>query len=1117
MRRTNPGLRAWLATALLGLAISGCGPARLDGPLFELRNVEATGIGFRNTLGYAYDFNVYRYRNFYNGGGVSVGDVSGDGQPDVFFTGNQVPNRLYLNQGSFYFADVTGSAGVAGLRAWSTGTSMVDINGDGLLDIYVCNSGIVDGDDKKNELYINQGNGTFQESAEAYGIADAGLSIDGSFLDYDRDGDLDMYLVNNSYRNIQDFDLTENTRHIRHAAGGDRLYRNPGGGPFTDVSEEAGIYASEIGFGLGVSSGDVNRDGWFDLYISNDFFERDYLYINNRDGTFSEVLEESIGSVSAAAMGADLADLDGDGLPDIFVTDMLPRQERRIKTVTSFDSWERYQNYVADDYHHQFTRNTLHHNRGPSGITPVSFSEVGRMAGVEASDWSWGALVADFDLDGFRDVFVANGIYQDLTDADYLVDIRSEETMAELIDADSVDFETLIAIIPSRPVSNYMFAGGPGFRFKEVAGPWGLGEPGFSNGSAYGDLDGDGDLDLIVNNLNMEPFVYENRATEMYPDRAWLRIRLQGPAPNTLAVGAQITAYSGERSWYVEQQPVRGFQSSVDPILHLGLGASVPVLDSLVVAWPDGRLSVLREVETRRLLDLDYEGLAPGAAPVPARQSLPSATGLREVAPSTIGLDWRHRENPFSDFEQQPLLFHMRSTEGPPVCSGDLDGDLRPDLYLGGAKDQPGTVFLWREHAFSRQVSAALESDAVSEDTDCLFFDADTDGDLDLYVASGGSELPASSSALLDRLYLNDGSGGLERSGQVFASGTAGFEPTGAVASADVDGDGDPDLFLGARLRPFAYGYPADGHLLINDGTGGFREATDARAPALRGLGMITGAAWEDVDGDADPDLVLSREWGPLLLLKNEGGRLVESSAEAGLAQASGWWQDVILADVDSDGDRDLIAGNHGLNSRFRASPAEPVHLWVSDFDRNGSVEQLFGWFVDGNLYPASLRHDLIRQIPPLVRKYPTYASYAGQTVFDVFSREELDQAVHHEAVELRSMIGRNDGQGNFTLEPLPDEAQLAPMYAAAFLNVDGAPGAEILMGGNLYEAKPEAGRYDASFGAVLAQSGSGLRSVQRTGFRIRGQIRSILPIEDLGLIIVGTNNDSLRVFSYAD
>ncbi len=1119
MRRSRfPGPIA-LAAIVASVVLWGCHPAGPRKPLFALRPAGASGIAFQNTLSYAYEFNVFRYRNFYNGGGIALGDIDRDGLLDVFLVGNQVPNRLYLNQGSFFFVDVTHQAGVAGKRAWSTGISMADVNGDGWLDLYVCNSGIVQGDDKKNELYINQRDGTFIESAEKYGLADEGLSTHGTFTDYDRDGDLDLYLVNNSYRNIQSFDLTENTRHIRHRAGGDRLYRNPGKGPFVDVSEEAGIYGSEIGFGLGVSTGDINRDGWPDLYISNDFFERDYLYLNNRDATFSEVLEASIGSVSAAAMGADMADLDGDGLPDIFVTDMLPRQEQRLKRVTSFDSWNRYQHYIRDDYYHQFTRNTLHHNRGAMFTKPVSFSEIGRMAGVEASDWSWGALIADFDLDGYRDVFVANGVYQDLTDADYLVEIRDESTMAELTDENYVDFRTLIDMIPSRPISNYLFAGGPGLRFEEVAEAWGLGHPGFSNGSAYGDIDGDGDLDLVVNNLNMEPFIYENRATDLYPDRSWLRIALRGPSPNTFAVGAQVTAWSGSLQWYVEQQPARGFQSAVDPTLHLGFGTNIESkkLDSLTIAWPDGRRSVLRGVELNRTLILDHARLAVTTDEEGAPGHIFADAPLVPIDPAALGLDWRHRENTFSDFDQQPLLFHMRSTEGPATCAGDLNGDGGTDLYLGGAKDQAGTVFLRRGSGFIRQELAALEKDRVSEDTDCLWLDVDMDGDEDLYVASGGSELPASSSALIDRLYINDGKGGLTRSEQVFASGPGGFEPSGSVAAADMDADGDLDLFVGARLRPFAYGYPAGGHLYVNDGAGTFSEVTDARAPDLRGVGMITGAQWEDVDADMDPDLVLSGEWMPLMLFENIGGRLVRAKEEAGLDGSAGWWQSVVLADLDGDGDADLVAGNHGLNSRFRASEAEPLHLWVSDFDRNGSVEQLFGWFVDGELYPVALRHDLVAQIPPLVRKYPSYASFAGQKIYDIFAAGELESAVHQEAVELRSTVGWNDGQGHFTLEPLPDEAQLAPMYAIAVLDIAGSANPELLMGGNLYEAKPEVGRYDASYGVVLAYGPDGLRSLPDSGFWTTGPVRSITLAGDLQLLVVGINNDSLRVFSYAD
>lgn len=1095
-----------LITLLLVAGLASACARSPQGPLFELIPPSQSGITFENVLDYDYDFNVYRYRNFYNGGGVALGDVNGDGLLDVFFTGNQRPNRLYLNNGGFSFKDVSEQANVQGTRAWSTGVSMADVNGDGRLDIYVCNSGIVEGDDKRNELYINRGDTTFVEMAATYGLDDNGLSTHASFFDYDRDGDLDVYLVNNSYRNIGSFDLEVNTRHIRHAAGGDRLFRNDNG-LFVDVSDDAGIYGSEIGFGLGASIGDVNRDGWPDLYISNDFFERDYLYINNRNGTFSETLEKSMASTSAAAMGADIADLDGDGWLDIFVTDMLPASEVRLKTVSSFDSWERYRAYVRDDYFHQFTRNTLHLGRGlPPVVRPVAmFSESGRMLEVEASDWSWGALIADFDLDGQRDIFVANGIFRDLTNADYLVEIRQEATMEALTDENYVDWKTLIDMIPSEPVPNHMFAGRKDSPFADVTRGWNLAEPGFSNGSAYGDLDNDGDLDLVINNLEMPPFVYRNHAEDHFPSRHWLQIELKGQTPNTQAVGAQISAWLGDRLWYAEQQPVRGFQSSVDPVMHLGLGEGVRSLDSLIVRWPGGGATKLSNVNTKTRLTL-AEPKAQSVASLELKAV--GSPRLVPVEPETLGLVWEHIENSFSDFEQQPMLFHMRSTEGPAICAGDVNADGLEDLYLGGAKDQPGQVFVQsRNGQFASLPDAALTDDAISEDVDCVWFDADGDGDDDLYVASGGSEFPSSSSALIDRLYLNTDTG-LTRSDNLLIASSKGFEPTSVVRVADVDEDGDPDLFTGSRLRPFAYGLPADGHLLINDGEGQFADRTLQLAPDLQDLGLITDAQWADFDGDQDLDLMVVGEWMPITLFGNDRGIL--SPMESGLETALGWWQSLIVVDLDGDQDLDFVAGNHGLNSRFKA----PVDLWVSDFDRNGRTDQIFARTLDGLKYPWHLRHDLVEQLPQLVRSFPTYASYAGKTVNDLFAPEVLSQAVHLQATELRTVVGINNGIGQFTLEALPTEAQLAPTYGLAALDLDGAT---ILLGGNLYEVKPEAGRYDASYGAAIMAKTLTAIPWHDSGFFVQGPVRSILSLKNRPLILVAINNDALRAFTYGE
>ena len=1098
-----------LAVCSISLIIS-CNIQDESEKLFQRLPANETGIDFSNDLSFTQDFNIYRYRNFYNGGGVAIGDVNQDGLPDLFFTSNMGKNRLYLNKGNFEFDDITEKAGVEGQRAWSTGVSMADVNGDGLLDIYVCNSGIVEGDDKRNELYINNGDSTFTEKAAEYGLDSPALSIHASFFDYDRDGDLDMYLVNNSFRAIGSFDQEKNTRNIRDEEGGDKLYRNDGG-YFRDVSEEAGIYGSEIGFGLGVSVADVNRDGWQDIYISNDFFERDYLYINKQDGTFDEVLEQQIKSVSAAAMGADIADLNGDGYPEIFVTDMLPDSENRLKQVTTFDSWERYRRYIQDGYYHQFTRNTLQMNNANG-----TFSEVGRYAGVEATDWSWGANIADLNLDGRRDIFVANGIYRDLTNLDYLQHVSKEETRRKIVSDSTVDFKSLIDIIPSNPISNFAFSNKGKMQFADSSEAWGLDKPGFSNGSAYGDLDNDGDLELVINNLNSRASIYKNNAVENESNRNWLKIDLRGQAPNHYAIGSQLTAYSDNRKWYLEQIPFRGFQSTMDHRLHIGLGETGR-LDSLLIQWPDGSFSKRIDIRANQLLKIEQEEEEKINRSISVWADKNSRNKILVDITDEIDLNWQHRESEFNDFSRDRLLFHMRSTEGPPLCAADVNRNGLEDFYVGGAREQEGALLLQNEDgSFKNSEVPLFAEDAASEDTDCVWLDADGNGSMDLYVASGSNEFSASSSALGDRLYLNDGNGNFTRSN--LGASSLKYKTAGTVSAADFDNDGDTDLFLGVRLQPFGIGIPVDGYLLENDGSGNFKDVTEEIAPGLIELGMITDSKWGDIDGDGDSDLVIVGEWMPVTIFENREGELVRKDSAETLTSATGWWNAIVLKDLDNDGDLDFVAGNHGLNSRFHGGKENPVEMWINDFDKNGSIEQVIAVNKNGKRYPMALRHDLVDKMPYLEEKYPDFKSFASQTITDIFSQEQLEESIRYRVEELASVVGWNDGKGNFSIERLPMSSQLSPMFGLFVDDLTGDGLSEIIMGGNLYNTKPEVGRYDASYGVVLSIQGDSLVEIppHKSGFHLDGQVRSIKQInsKQFGKVILVTrNDDSIKAY----
>lgn len=1156
-----PHARHILAVLLLLMA-TGCARITEAPPRFERMAASHTGIDFRNELRPTESFNMYIFRNFYNGGGVAVGDVDGDALPDVFFTGNMVSNRLYRNLGDLRFEDVTLEAGLQSDGAWSTGASFADVDADGDLDLFVALSGPPEGPNRTNRLYLNRGDGTFEDGSAQWGVDHLGLGTSAVFFDADGDSRLDLLLLSNPVEPLGAFNDARGEQRTERGGGDLRFYRNAGD-RFVESTEAAGFLSNRFSFPLSASLTDLDGDGDTDVYLANDFFERDYLYLNDGQGRFTEVFTEPmVRSSSLSSMGSDVADLDGDGRPDLYVSDMRPASERRLKSKMPFETFSEQQEQSLAGFGQQHTRNTLFLNVAEASVNgdeAFHMAEVSRLTATESTDWSWAVLLADFDLNGWNDIFVTNGIGKDLLDLDYLQWTSDPSTIARRVAAgERRVILDLLDRMDSEPLANALFANRGELEFVESASAWGLGEPGFSSGAAWGDLDADGDLDLVVNDTDGEARIYRNRTVDFAAEGRgpanWLRVDLRGHGGNTLAIGAKVTAWVNGRPQLREAYLQRGFQSSVEPGLFFGFGEATR-LDSVVVEWPTGVRSVIDETERLTLptrLTLEEPEMAPEPLPTskpepesarsPAAQGLSGAPPtlastaspvgsprLRQLDPTELGIGFVHRDFGFDDFRREPLLFHMRSTEGPALCSGDVDGDGRLDVYIGGARGQGGRLYLQTPEGRFRSVfETFFDAEQTSEEVDCAFFDANSDGRDDLYVVSGGNSLASASTALSDRMVLSfpaadpllaslaqtepaavsDPAPGvpvrLYRS-PAFLPTSRTFESTSVVSPHDFTGDGIIDLFVGTRLRPFSVGLPVSGYLLEGDGAGGFRDVTEAWAPVLREIGMITHALWVDLDGDGAAELAVTGEYMPIRVFTPRNGRFEETTGSLGLQQTSGWWNRLLAGDWNGDGRMDLIGLNHGRNSLFRATPEDPVSLWVGDFSGDGLVEHILAVRKGGRDYTVALKHDLAAQIPVVGQRFPTYAEFAGRTVQEIFSRQELDAARLLQAVELRSMrflqsgtgpAGGADAPSAFSpmlAEPLPLWAQVSPMYAAALLHDPSSSRQAVLLGGNLYAVKPQVGSYDASRGVVVDPATG--REIPETGFSVQGEVREILPI----------------------
>jgi enediyne biosynthesis protein E4 len=1076
----------------LSLVLMNCDPG--ENTQFTKLDPDETGIDFINENHETEKSNILTYEYFYNGGGVALGDINNDGLVDVYLSSNIYENKLYLNKGNFEFEDITETSGTGCKVGWKTGVSMVDINSDGLLDIYVCRSASPDPARRRNILLINNGNNTFTDKASEFNLDDDSYTTQAAFFDFDRDDDLDVVLLNHSILDISNsFLITRRNSTVRYPHVGNKLLKNENG-KFVDVSDSTGIYGPASNYGLGVSLSDINNDGWIDMYLGCDYTGRDRLLLNQSGSFFADVTD-SLSHISKFTMGTEIADVNGDGWMDIFTVDMLPEDNRRQKQLFGTDRYDVFANMVSNGLHHQYMRNMLHLNHGNA-----SFSEIGQLAGISNTDWSWGSLFADFDNDGLQDLFISNGFKRDLTDNDFTKFKAFQEITAARKQGKNASFLEVIGKLSENKIPNYCFRGVGDVSFTNVTKEWGLFEPTLTNGVAYADLDNDGDLDLVTNNINDKAGVYRNNA-EALTRNAYLLVNLNGSKGNPLAYGARATVYAGGKMFVKENLPVRGFQSSVDPRLHFGL-QNAAIIDSIRIQWPDGTTQVRRKVAINQILSISHQ---------PQSQAAVESNSPSIYFKPGFPLPYTHRENDFVDFRIQALLPRMYSREGPAMAAADVDGDGLVDVFVGGAKDQPSALWLKQSNGNYRRHSLTCFEENKSESVDALFFDADSDGDQDLYVVTGGYEFAPDDPSLKDHLYINNGAGSFSE-GRLPAQLVSGS----CVKAADIDNDGDQDLFIGGMLVPGKFPESPGSAILLNDGKGNFSAMQDL-PESLEQAGMVCDAAWVDLNDDALQDLVIVGEWMPVKVFINQKGKLADRSSEYIDTDTEGFWNCILSGDFDRDGDTDLIIGNQGLNTQMKPSAKQPVTMVYDDFDNNGSVDPIMTSYVMGKPYPYPTRDELTEQLPSFKKRFTDYKSYSNVQLEDVLLPEESSKAKKMKVSMAESCFVRNQS-GKLVFKPMPFEMQMAPVMSMALMDVDGDGIDDLITGGNISGTRARSGKMTGNHGFIFRSDGKGnfeFIPPYKSGISVSGDVRKV--ISNNGEVLFAINNGTVRTYQLAE